>query len=351
MTQCCEIIINYARLWFIRINRLKPIEYNNVMITRQCLDVFNEKNKTKNDYNNKKRENIIGCIINNKVPKEYYKISLRWFNFKKKVDSYIKKLCEKENISLIHDMVCIHKAGRSNKYDLLIIINNTYNFKVEFKFGASCVNETPQFVSPMKPSQYLSEDFESWYYDNYLFRIAEFGNLNMPSKEEYCKNIHNNKVICMNHFKEKYNKDINFNKYCKKIDKEAIEKFIKITTIDTTKLSKYLLESQMNKHYMCYNKHKIYYDSLNTSLYEVSNLIKREKTNYIYQNVFGMKLEIKLRFKNGCGLQFPAFQIKRKIPTIKELKLICQDNKNKINKVPKLKRDICIELNKHNIIY
>ena len=343
------IIQKNIRLWKQKINNLGPIQYKNYNISYNCINEFENKKRSKNDNNNKKRENIIGCIINKKIPTEYYKYSLKWTNLKKELDLYIKKLGEKKNIKNIYNVDCIHKAGRRHHYDFKIIINNSEEFNVEFKYNALGLNDVPQFVSPIKPSQYINKILESWYYENYLIKIAKYGNLKMPLKEEYCKKIHNNKVKCMKEYKKKYDEDSNFNRFCKKIDKQAIKEFIKLSEINNEKLSEYLLKSQENKHYMCYNKKKIKYDTINKKMYKITKLIKKENTNYIYQTESGMKLEIKLRFKNGCGLQFPAFQIKRKIPKIKNLKKLCKEHN--INNVPKLKKDICNILNKNNVIY
>lgn len=349
-TSQIKTIQKCIRKWLENKNKLEPIVYKGDKIKINDINVFTYKNRSKNDSYNKKRENIIVCIINNNIPKEYYRYSLRWYNLNKEIDSFIKKLGKMKGITYIENVDCIHEAGRGNHHDMLIIINNNNNnkFIVEFKYGALRVDDTPQFVSPMKPSQYLTMDFESWYYDNYLFKIAKFSNLEMPVKEEYYKNIHNNKVECMKEFKEKYDKDKNFNKYCKKTDKEAIKQFIQLTEIDKDKLSEYLLKSQRDKHYMCYCNNKIYYDTLNENVFKICKLVKKDNTNYIYQTSLGMKLQIKLRFKNGCGLQFPAFQISRKIPTVKELKKICVNNNIK---APKLKKDILNILNQNSIMY
>ena len=92
---------------------------------------------------------------------------------KKQVDLYITKLCEINNIDNYNTINCIHKAGRSNHYDFKLLINKTKEFYVEFKFNAVSVTDTPQFVSPMRPSQYLEKSYEEYYYDNYLTNIVK----------------------------------------------------------------------------------------------------------------------------------------------------------------------------------
>jgi hypothetical protein len=67
-----------------------------------------------------------------------------------------------ENNIVNHIQKCVHKAGRNNHYDLLLTINDTQKFNIEFKFNAEFIKETPQFVSPMKPSQYLQTSYEEY---------------------------------------------------------------------------------------------------------------------------------------------------------------------------------------------
>ena len=88
---------------------------------------------------------------------------------------------------------------------------------------------------------------------------------------------------------------------------------------------------------MCYNNGKMYYDKVrDKDMFILHKLIEKTNTSYIYETKNGMKLEIRLRFKNGCGLCYPAFQIKRKI-NIKDLKKKCCENNLK---PPRLKKDI-----------
>lgn len=328
---------------------LKEIEYRGDKIKINDFNVFDTKNRSKNDSHNKLRENIVASIINDEIPSEFYKKSTLWRNLKKELYNYIEK--NLFNTKDIKTIKCIIKAGRKHNNDFEIRINNTYVFQVEFKFNATKSSETPQFVSPMKPSQYLQKNFEEYFYENYLPKIVNLANLNIPNKEEYFKTIHRDKVECMKLFKEKYDTDKYFNKECKKIDKEAIKQFIESSDLDIKKLSNYLLNSQKNKVYMCYKDGKFYYDKINENLYKIKKVEARKSTNYICVTESGMKLEVRLRFKNGCGLQFPAFQIKRKLPTVKELKNICYDDGIPKKDVPRKKADILKMLDEKGIIY
>ena len=335
------------KLWLNRLNKLLPVEVNNCLINYNYINYFDVSEKHNNDKFNKKRESIISAIINNKLDGKYFEYSSRWNKLKTELNRFLRKLCKKKTGKYYNTICCKIKAGRRNSYDFVIKFDDI-KINLEFKFNAVSITETPQFVSPMKPSKYLNMNFEEWFYDNYIQEIVSYSKLEKPSKVDYLNQIHSNTVLCMTPFKKLYSSNKDFNNHCKCIDKKAIKKFIQLTHIDTNKLSDYLLKNQKKKEYLCYKNGKFYHDSINEDLYKISSLVKKENTNYIYRTVSGLLLEIKLRFKNGCGLQFPAFQIKRKVPTVKQLRQICEDNDIKS---PRLKGDICKLLDKNNIIY
>ena len=43
----------------------------------------------------------------------------------------------------------------------------------------------------MKPSQYLEESYEEYYYDNFLSKLVKEYNFKMPDRSEYLNKIHN----------------------------------------------------------------------------------------------------------------------------------------------------------------
>ena len=305
------------------------------------IEFFNKSKIGDNDPYNKKREEIMVAIINKKINEDYYKRSLRWKELKDKLNIFLEDLYGK-------NITCELKAGRGNHFDFFILNEKNQKIKLEFKFNVNNVDQCPQFVSPSKPSQYLDKNFEEWYYDNYLPKIISQCEYEIPSKEEYLKQIHSNKVECMKPFKVLYDKNKNFREHCKKIDKEAIEKFIKLSNINIVELSNYLFDSQNGKEYILYKDGNFTQQKIDSKHFKIKEIIKREPTNYIALTDSGIKFQIKLRFKNGCGLQFPAFQISRKIPSVNELKLLCVENNID---PPKLKPDILQKLNENGIIY
>ena len=328
---------------------------SNVQIDFDSINIFTRSTRQDNDDANKLREKIIRAIINKEIPDSYYNTSNsttnntsnKWNSLRDELHTYMQKLCSFP-IDHIH---CELKGGRKFHWDFEFTINYTHIFNIEFKFGVDCVEDCPQFSSPMKPSRFFNRSFEEYFHDKWLPKIATFGNLKMPSKDTYLQKIHNNKVECMKDYKTKYDTDTSFNKYCKQIDKLAIKEFIKSeeTKLDISLLSAYLKDTQKKKIYMCYNNGHIYKDTVNRDCFELKRITKTTSTNIICETNKGYKIEVKLRFKNGCGLQFPAFQIKRKIPYKKELIELCK--KHGIPYSGMVKKDIQKKLDDKNIIY
>lgn len=300
----------------------KPFTYNKEIINIRSINAFNISSRSSNDKNNKTREHIIGALINNKVPENYFVLA-KWLIMKNNIFAYINSLTTEPYIKV----ECVNKAGRGNNYDFLIKLyyeENKYNeFKVEFKFNVSSLDKAPQFVSPMNPSRYLSNSYEEFYYTNYLTKLALKANLPMPSKEEYLKQIHSNKPKCMKHYQELYYKGcskssqftgkqehINFYNYAKELSNISISEFINNNDLNSAMLSDYLLTSQANKIYMLYTNGSFIKQVINSADYTLIEIIKQPyKFKYECISVSGKKINVLLRWKNGNGIAFPAFQI------------------------------------------
>ena len=275
--------------------------------------------KKENDKYNKIRESIIVGIINNTIDTAFYH-DHDWADFKLKINSYVSHICKVHGIDK-KDILTKHAilmGGRGNHYDIMLTVTTTkkkHEFRIEWKFNATSYRKAPQFASFGKPSQYLNMNFEEYFYDNYLEKIATYGDLPMPPRDEYLKQIHSTNVKCLKLFKDKYSNNKDFNIYCNINSKEAIKNFIQLADFkDNFTMSNYLLTTQKNKYYMCYKNGKIYYEEFiyDINMFNFNTLIKKDHCNYLYLTDTGELLEIKLRFKNGNGLQFPAFQLKFK---------------------------------------
>jgi len=318
-----KIISMLCKTYIDKLNNLKSITYNKTSINYKSIDAFQISDRQSNDKNNKIRENIIGAIINNKIPKEYFIISNRWKKLKEGILNVLITL----NYKKIKHSECEHKGGRKFNFDFEITIyyedRSIKKYNIELKFNISELAEAPQFVSPMNPSQYLDKSFEEYYYEKYLPNIAKCADLPMPEKEDYLKQIHGNKPKCMKKYQEKYyqgckssskftnnENDIDFYNLCKAVSNKSISQFIKNSELNLEKLSEYLQNTQKNKIYMmyCNNEFKIQY--VNLENYQIKNVVNNpDKFRYECETKSGIEITVLLRWKNGNGIAFPAFQI------------------------------------------
>lgn len=280
--------------------------------------------RSTNDHNNKIRENIV--LNMSYINEEYFddeEYGTDWLKLKTDFDQKMKIICPTFNSYKIE-----HKAGRKFNYDYCVsfldkkkqIISQA---KLEFKFNASTIDETPQFVSPMKPSQYLSIPFEEYYYDNYLVNLLQKFSLDVPSRENYLKTIHNNKPKCMEAAQTLYyqgckqsskytgsEEAILFYESCNEASRECIKNFIVNSELDIVKLTQYLSESQDDKIYLLYKNGEFNVELSNIDDYIIVNCTKNpEKSRFEAITKTGKKINILLRWKNGNGIAYPAFQI------------------------------------------
>jgi hypothetical protein len=279
------------------------------------INYFTVSNRNENDSSNKIRESIIEKIINKKIPNEYYE-NKKWYELRNAILTYIKNLQDYENIE------CIPKGGRQFNYDFEFKCFNpkltTYN--IEFKFNFSSIKELPQFVSPIKPSQYMSLSYEEYFYDNYLPILASVTKFEIPEKKIYLNNIHTNKPECMKKYQNLYyqgckrssqftgeERAIEFYKLSLEMTKESIKNFIQLVDLDIEKLSSYLKNSQNNKIYMLY-KDGTFYRQDNVNDYSIIEY-QKTKNQFICKTINNKIIKVLLRWKNGNGIAFPAFQI------------------------------------------
>lgn len=320
---------------------LLPFIYLGVKISIVSSYVFTPNStkteRSQNDKNNKMREAIISAIINNRVPTTYY-LTDRWRNLKIAVVGFLQSCCfGSASLSASSCIECIPAAGRGHNYDFTIVSSNggggcvSTTHHVEFKFNAGKVSDTPQFVSPMKPSQYLSGSYEEYFYDKYMPTIAAMAGGVVPDRTEWLKQIHNNAPACVKHLQDKYYagcsvssqftndaNDIAFYEMCKKLSSESIREFIIHYDLAIVKLTDYLRESQEGKTYMLFQPPAanttsppiITLQRVNPADYNIVSCIKNpEKSRYECVTQSGKKIHVLLRWKNGNGIAFPAFQI------------------------------------------
>ena len=313
------------------LHKLDNVKVDKLVISYKSINAFIKSKKNENDNNNKIRETVVSAIINNSIPEKYFKISRRWYLLKKGVDNYVERIFHDVDLTN-HKVICKPRGGRKYNYDFDFILKrgttvlNTVH--IELKFNAEEVDDAPQFASPMKPSQYMTQSFEDFHYTHVLpgiTKIAEASkNIKIPDKKDYMKQIHNNKPKCMEAFQKLYYEGckgsskftddpvaIAFYEGALERSKEGIRTFIQETELNHEKLTDYLLESQQGKVYMLYHENNFVKEQVNLDDYHIVSVTKNpEKSRYECVTKTGIRLNVLLRWKNGNGIAFPAFQIR-----------------------------------------
>ena len=310
-------MVNYI----FKLRSLSPVKIGKETISYISINSWVASEKRNNDSNNKQREAIIDGIINNKIPNEYFIKSNRWRSLKNAVDLFVSEVFPEMKDG--ESVECKHKGGRGYNYDFDFILNQEKTH-IELKFNAANVDETPQFASPMKPSQYLSQSFEEYHYTHVLPEITKLcERLSIPDKERYMKEIHGNQPACMIDYQKlyyegckgssKFTEDpiaIRFYQESREKAKKGIHDFIEETNLNNEKLSEYLLESQKGKIYMLFQNGKFHLQEVNLDDYKIE-AVEKNPTKFRYEctTKTGITMNVLLRWKNGNGIAFPAFQI------------------------------------------
>jgi hypothetical protein len=293
--------------------------------------------KKNNAASNVIRENIISAVINEKVPKEYYN-NPEWSSLKNGVNKYIRELTENRPYTNVE---CHPKGGRKFNYDFRIVFYyaaavscissiSTQSFNVEFKYNSPTIKETPQFVSPMNPSKFLSQSYEEFFYDRFLPRLSSFSGFSIPPKEDYMFKIHSPTPPCMKIYQSLYYagckssvhytgdaKAVEFYRLCKETAAKSIDAFIGGgeggdcgVSLNISRLNDYLAETQKDKVYMLYFKEKFAIQRVPMDDYTIVKYTKNAaKSRFECLTASGNKINVLLRWKNGNGIAFPSFQI------------------------------------------
>lgn len=306
------------------------------MFKAKDIEVFDKVGKkTKNDKNNKLREQILVSLYNDEIAKNILnnkKYGKLWINLHKQLITYINSLFDK--IEYNHNSndpkpKLIIKGGRRYNYDFEFKLDNKkFNpskqtdddfqiVKLEFKFNCDKITDLPQFSSPGKPSVFLSKSYEEFFFDNYFNELYKCKNvslaINKPSKDEYLKTINSTSPKCVSSFKVIYKLNNTFCNHAKKVAKDSINEFIHNNDVklDIEKLSQYLLDSQTNKHFILYDKKnkKFIYEEIKEDMLKIKSYSIYNHNSYEAITESNHRLKIMLRWKNGNGIAFPAFQI------------------------------------------
>lgn len=290
---------------------------------------FKTSTRGENDSYNDKRERIIEQIINGSID-ESFMTNDRW-KYVKEQTLMVFYAFAPEGTESIH---LKRKGGRSYTFDF----EATYRMsngtsqkkKFEFKYGIDKLCQAPQFCSPSNPDPFLSISFKEYFYDNHLDKVisalksAECDcDIIKPTREYYCRHVGSSEF--MKSWQIEYSKgsprsskytgkelDIIRYQTIKNLSEEAIREFMKISDLQVDRLSAYLISKQSDKIYIMWKDGKYSTQSIVDieNEYRIEEIIKKTHNTFIAKTKSGRILTILLRWKNGNGIAWPAFQIK-----------------------------------------
>lgn len=252
--------------------------------------------KEDNDSNNRIRENIIYGILSNSINEEWYLKEDKWSEIKKSL----------MNTIIDTDYKIELKGGRNCNYDF--IINDK---KIEFKYNCSSITKYPQFLS-INSNNFIKDDgYSSYFYDNYLYKIADLIKKPVPDKNSYLKHIHNNNYNSLSFFIELKANETKIKEEKKKIVIESIHKYLKETLIlDIPAINNYFREKEKDKYYLLFKNGKFNYDYIKKEELEVIEIKEiKNKNTLILNTKSNSYISMLLRWKNHLGILFPAWQI------------------------------------------
>lgn len=282
-------------------------------VTIADISAFQVAAKAENDKNNKMREVIVGAIINKKVPEEFYTTSPEWYKMREACHCYLNEIGVDPSEPTLKVAI---KGGRRFNYDMLLTAAGK-EYKIELKFNAKTVADCPQFSSPMNPSRFFTgnETFESYFYDNYLPSIAEHEGFALPDKATYVKEVGTNKPPCMAEYQRLYygkgEAAEKFNAHCKEVSEAAINSYLEKYDLRCDLLTNYLINSQRDKIYMLWDPatEKFHVEYANLNDYVILIMSRKSHNSFYCSTMTGKRLKVMMRWKNGNGIAYPAFQI------------------------------------------
>lgn len=299
----------------------------------------------KNHINNKSREDIVLFLIQKqcqgkpdpKITQKLHKIieNPLFPEVYGRFEDGLKNCLDFKNLFQKHlDYKAEGRGGRKYHYDFYITGTEKENpkkiqeeIKLEFKYGAKTISNCPQWVSPHQPSRYFNMSFEEFHYHNYLPQIMKLLDVEMPSLSTYLSEIHQPEPPCMKLAQAKYylgakessrfsgkTHDIKCYQEVKKLSKSSISQFLSKASLQIDILNKYLQESQENKTYLLWDndEKRFHVEKPCMDDYTIQTLDNTPWRGHSIRGktISGHRIQIMLRWKNGNGIAYPAFQIK-----------------------------------------
>ena len=267
-----------------------------------------------NDTNNKIRENVITRLWN--PPSEYIADSnhgLLWIDVSAKFKTIISSLCKFP----FDDVIIKKKAGRKFNYDFhLLFMNNkvcVHEEYIEFKHNAKTICEIPQYLNLSENVGFMPyHSYSEFFYDQYIEKLCNLANLEVPDKDKYMKFIYQNSYDKLPFFRKLKDAEASIKKEKSKLVNESISRYLeKYSAILNLQMLNHAIVRTQTKQYLLWDGKEFHLDKFSEDEMKVISVdsVKNENTLIINSNTEA-RHHMLLRWKNRKGILYPAWQIK-----------------------------------------
>ena len=282
---------------------------------------FNSSSRANNDATNKIREKILLSLQN--IPPEYLDIEYgaKWQLLKREWDIIINKLAHEIKYTFFK----IHiKGGRKYHYDadLEYYMNDELisTIKIEFKYGATTINDLPQFLSLQAKYELFPKTYDEFYYENYMdsyIKCDECITEPKPPLNEYKKLVTSIQCSVSPFFQKLKERENYFKKEKELVVNNSITDYLSQYghTINLEKIYEKIKSTQLDKKYLLWSNNTFHYDEL-----KFTDRMDFEYNGIINGNILQIKstkngnivYNMLLRWRNHKGILNPAWQISMK---------------------------------------
>jgi hypothetical protein len=282
---------------------------------------FAKGSRESNDAMNKLRERILECVLNTEFVSDPVH-GTSWKHLSDTFNTYLKKLCEKPYATVSMK----RKGGRGFHYDAeFTYIDEAGNIvatkNVEFKYGASTIDNLPQFLSLQAhdPAVIAGPTFPSYYYDNSLPKYIQTDpgiTEEKPSREQYLTLVKSTNYDVHPFIAQINNRRENMNKAAKnKIVNDSIKSYLEshIHLVNIPALITKFRESQNGKHFALWNNGAFHYDRItDAEMSDLQDPMIRCNNTIVIRAGNACIYTLLLRWRNHKGILNPAWQISMK---------------------------------------
>jgi hypothetical protein len=276
-----------------------------------------------NDATNKIREAVLVTLTNPSCPFfEDPVYGQQWTTLKDRFNDVQQTVFQRHGIPPETPYTFEQRGGRRNHSDFCVRIPSlNKELNEEFKFHSKSLSDLPQFLSLSETCKLLPASYADLFYQEWLDQVLEYyPELQplKPTRQEYLLQVYKNKSS--HPFFQQFaqiDKDTTATRYKAKaqIVKQSIQSFLEQNKDEFQRdlFEQKLKETQTNKEFLLYEDDRFTLDGFKPTELSLDKQkgvnVHRGNTLLVQTEEPGTTFKLLLRWRNGLGVLFPAWQI------------------------------------------